>query len=168
MASQTALNEKNLETLGAARLEELLIEISTGDAAAKRRVHLELAGAESTAEAAREVRKRLTSIAKSRSFVDWQKRQALVADLEGQRRAIVDHIARADPNEALELIWRFMALATPVFKMCDHSSGTVSAVFREACGDLGASPKQRSRNRKRLPTWHSAFSKTTAMDSMTD
>lgn len=47
MASKKTLNAKNLEALGAQRLAELLIEISTGDAAAKRRLRLELAGAES-------------------------------------------------------------------------------------------------------------------------
>ena len=138
MASKTTLNAKNLEALGATRLAELLIEISAGDANAKRRLRLELAGAESPAEAAREIRKRLASIAKSRSFVDWQGRRALVKDLDSQRRAIMEQIAKADPAEALELMWRFMALATPVFERCDDSSGTVSSVFHEACGDLGA------------------------------
>lgn len=38
MASKTTLNAKNLETLGAERLAELLIEISTGSAVAKRRL----------------------------------------------------------------------------------------------------------------------------------
>ncbi len=61
MASKTTLNAKNLETLGAERLAELLVEISTGSAMAKRRLRLELAGAQSPKEAGREVAKRLTS-----------------------------------------------------------------------------------------------------------
>ena len=61
MASKKTLNAKNVEALGAQRLAELLIEISNGDAAAKRRLRLELAGAESSAEVAKEVRKRLTT-----------------------------------------------------------------------------------------------------------
>ena len=36
MASKTTLNATNLEALGARRLAELLIELSTGDAAAKK------------------------------------------------------------------------------------------------------------------------------------
>ena len=72
MASNKTLNAKNLEALGAARLAELLLEISTGNAAAKRRLRLELVGAESPREVAKEIRKRLTTIARSRSFVDWQ------------------------------------------------------------------------------------------------
>lgn len=45
MASMTTLNAKNLEALGAERVAELLIEISTGSAMAKWRLRLELAGA---------------------------------------------------------------------------------------------------------------------------
>ena len=136
MASKTTLNAKNLEALGAERLAELLVEISTGDAAIKRRLRLELASAQSPKEVAREVRKRLTSLARSRSFVDWQTRKALVNDLETQRRAIVDKVAPEDPTEALDLMWRFTELAESVFDRCDDSSGTVIGVFHDACADL--------------------------------
>ena len=137
MASKTTLNAKNLETLGAERLAELLIEISTGSAVAKRRLRLELAGAQSPKEAAREVAKRLTSIARARSFVNWQNRKPLVTDLESQLRAIKEQIAPADPTEALALTWRFMQIATPLFERCDDSSGIVIGVFHDACALLG-------------------------------
>jgi len=137
MASKTTLNAKNLEALGAERLAQLLIEVSTGNAAAKRKLRLALAGAQSPREAAREITKRLTSIARARSFITWKNRKALVTDLETQRRAIVEQIAPADPDEALALMWRFMALATPVFERCDDSSGTVIGIFHQACADLG-------------------------------
>jgi hypothetical protein len=90
MAAKTALSAKNLEKLGAERLAELLIEISTGNAAARRRLRLELAGAQSPAELAKEVRRRLATIARSRSFVDWRGIRLLADDLETQRLAIVD------------------------------------------------------------------------------
>ena len=45
MASTKTLNAKNLEMLGAERLAALLIEVSTGNSVAKRRLRLELAGA---------------------------------------------------------------------------------------------------------------------------
>ena len=137
MASKTTLNARNLESLGAPRLAELLIELSTGDAAAKRRLRLELVGTGSTEDVAREIRKRLTTIAKSRSYVDWQKRKALVKDLKMQLQAIVEQVAKTDPAEALELMWRFLGLANSVFERCDDSSGTVSAVFEQAVTDLG-------------------------------
>ncbi len=137
MASKKALNTKNLEALGAQRLAELLIEISTGNAAAKRRLRLELAGGAGPAEVAREVRKRLATIRRSRSFVDWQNRRALVEDLEIQRRAIAEQVAKTDAVEALDLMWRFMELANSIFARCDDSSGRVINVFHTAGTDLG-------------------------------
>jgi hypothetical protein len=136
-AAKTALNAKNLETLGAQRLAELLIEISTGNAAAKQRLRLELAGAQSPAELAKEVRRRLATIARSRSFVDWQGIRSLADDLEAQRRAIVETVARKDPGEGLDLLWRFMGLAPSVLDRCDDSNGTVISVFHDTCSAIG-------------------------------
>jgi len=112
VASRKTLNARNLEALGAQRLAELLIEVSTANAAVKRRLRLELAGAQSPSDVSKEVRKRLATIARSRSFIDWQNRRTLVEDLESQRRAIVNQVAKADLAEALELTWRFMALCS--------------------------------------------------------
>ena len=137
MASKKTLNAKNLEALGAERLAELLIEISTGDAAAKRRLRMELAATQGPADLAKEVRKRLTTIARSRSFVDWRGVRSLANDLDTQRRAIVETLAKADPKEALDLLWRFMALVRPIFERCDDGGGTVIGIFHEACNDIG-------------------------------
>ena len=82
MASKKALNARNLEALGAERLAELLIEISTGRSAARRLLRLELAGAEGTAELASEVRHRLAAIGRSRAILDWRKTRDLVDDLQ--------------------------------------------------------------------------------------
>ena len=136
MASKKTLNAKNLEALGARRLAEVLIEVSLGNAAIQRHVRLELAGAQGPEEVAKEVRKRLTTLARSRTFVDWQNRKALVGDLEAQRRAI-NEVARTNCPEAVELMWRFMALANSVCERCDDSSGTVIGIFHGACQDLG-------------------------------
>jgi hypothetical protein len=137
VAAGTAVNAKNLEALGAVRLAELLVEISAGDAATKRRLRLELAAAKSPVEVAKEVRKRLTTIGRSRSFVDWQGIRSLASDLDTQRRAIVETVAKIDPTEALGLLWRFMALAPTVFDRCDDSNGAIGDVFHQACLDLG-------------------------------
>jgi hypothetical protein len=150
LASKKTLNAKNFEALGAERLAGLLIEISSSSAAAKRRLRLELAGAESPGEVAREVRKRLTTIARSRSFVDRQNRRALVDDLETQRRAIIEQVAKADPVEALDLLWRFLALGNSIFERCDDSSGTVIGIFHHACEYLGEIAKAAKTDRKQL------------------
>ena len=138
MAAKTTLNAKNLETLGLARLAELLIEISTGNAVAKRHLRLALAGAQSPSELIGEIKKRLTTVARSAAWIDWRKRKALVSDLESQRRAIVEQVGPYDAAEATELLWRFLELANPVFGRCDDGSGEVIAVFHEAVQDIGA------------------------------
>lgn len=137
MASKKTLTAENLEALGAKRLAELLMDFAEADAATNRRLRLELAAREAPETVAAEVRKRLGQIGRARSFVDWRKVRDLAADLEAQRRAIVDQVAKIDPAEALELMWRFMELAESVHERCDDSNGLIGDVFRGACRDLG-------------------------------
>ncbi len=137
MPSETTLNTKNLAALGAERLAELLLDVTTGDAAAKRRLRLELV-TRSGGDAASEIRKRLVSIAKSRSFVDWRKVKELARDLEAQREAITAHVAPARPDEALDLLWRMLEMAPSIYDRCDDSNGTIGSVMASARDDLGA------------------------------
>jgi len=41
-------------------------------------------------------------------------------------------VAKSDPVEALDLLWRFLALGNSVFARCDDSSGTVIGIFHNA------------------------------------
>ncbi|MBU2487202.1 MAG: hypothetical protein KKG78_19165 [Alphaproteobacteria bacterium] len=141
MAPKTTLNAKNLEAIGTARLAELLIEISTGSAAHKRRLRMELAGNQGGAEVAREVRKRLVSISRARTFINWRKVKALRKDLETQRMAIVETLAADDPAEAFELIWQFLALGDSIFARSDDGSGSLIESFHQACTDAGVIAK---------------------------
>ena len=138
MASKTTLNAKNLESLGVQALAALLLEISTGSAAAKRRLRLALAGGQGALAAAAEISKRLTTIARARSTVTYKRRKALVDDLQTQLGAIVDEVAPADPALAVDLLWRFLALANGVLDRCEDSNGAVMAVFHQASAQLGA------------------------------
>lgn len=137
MASGKTLNAANLEALGAARLADLLIEVSKGNAAAQRRLRLALAGSAGAAEAARAIAKRLGSIARARTWLDWQKVKPFMAELEAQRRAILDLVAPSDPREAFELIWRLAGCAEGVLARSDDGSGRLSAAFQAAVRDLG-------------------------------
>ncbi len=137
MAAKTTLNAKNLESLGAGRLAELLLELATGNAAAKRKLRLALAGEASPRELAVQVRKRLVSIGKAKSFIDWQKRKVFTDELDTQRRAI-SRLAAADPKEALELAWQLLALAPGVYRRTDDGNGAIDAVFTATVADLGA------------------------------
>ena len=142
-ATKRALNARNLDALGAERFVELLIEISKSRPVARRLLRLELAGAEGTAELAREVRKRLTTIRRSRAFIDSQKRRDLVDELAILRKVVVDRIAGEDAAEALDLMWQFMGLANRILDRCWHGDETVAgAVNADDLGDIAcaASP----------------------------
>ena len=136
MAGKRTLNAKNLQTLGAAALAELLIEVSAGNAVIQRRLRLALAAAGGADGAAQEVRKRLSSIARSTTFIDSAKRKALLADLEAQQQAISGPIATADPALAVELQVRLLELSEGVLDRCSDSTGAVIGLFQRGVDAL--------------------------------
>ena len=137
MASKRTLNAKNLEALGAAVLAELLIEVSGGNAVIQRRLRLALAAGEGFEGVVQEVRKRLTAIDRSSTFLDSDKRKALVSDLEAQLQAITGPIASGDAKQAFDLLWRFLELYEGVLERCTDSTGVVIGVFERAAEQLG-------------------------------
>jgi hypothetical protein len=68
--------------------------------------------------------------------VDLRCIRPLADDLEARRHGI-ETVAKTDPTEALDLLWRLMALASSVFERCDDSNGTVVGVCHAACSDIG-------------------------------
>ena len=133
-----AVAADNLVQLGAERLAEFLLELADEQPAIKRRLRFELAGEAGGEMIAAEMTKRITTLRSARSFVDWQKRADFVRDLDLTRTTIVERVGQLRPDLALDLMWRFMALAEPVINRVDDSNGAVGAVFHSACEDLGA------------------------------
>jgi len=130
--SKKTLNKANLADLGVDRLADLLIEVSQGSADIKRRLRLELSYNLGTTELAHEVRKRLASLRKSKSFVSWRKRKALVRDLNTQVEMIVNKIAPGDAITAFDLLWQFIELAPSLYERADDRRGVIGEVFRSA------------------------------------
>ena len=104
MAKRKTLSTDTLQALGAAHLAALLMDIAEGDAALKRRLRMEIAG---PAQAAAEVHKRIASLKRAKSYIEWNKTKALVVDLETQLGAITGKVAPLAPAEALDLLWRW-------------------------------------------------------------
>ncbi len=137
MASDKTLNTKNLAALGAERLAGLLLELADDDAATKRQLRLELASHAGGDDVAAEIRKRLATIAKSKSFVDWRKIRPLAKELQAQRVAIMKHVASTKPREALDLLWRLLDMAPSLYERCDDSNGTIGNIMDETLENLG-------------------------------
>ena len=129
MAPKKTVTLENLVALGPERLAAILVDLADADAEVKRRLRLELAAQVGGDSIAAEIGKRITTLKNARSFVDWQKRRDFVKDLDLQRTMIVERVAQTRPDLALDLMWRFMALAEPVINRVDDSNGSVGDVF---------------------------------------
>jgi hypothetical protein len=132
-----ALTSQTLIALGPERLAELLLELAGSDPAIKRRIRLAVANATSPQDAVAQVRQRLGTIGRSRSFLERQQRRAVLQELTLQLEAITGPIAQAEPAAARELLWQFLELGNNVLGRCDDSSGLLGDVFRQAMAQLG-------------------------------
>lgn len=137
MAKKPALNVGNLEKLGSPKLAEMLFSAADGNPSLKRNLNralsLHAGGAELVAS---ELRRRITSLRRARSFIDWNKRNTFARDLELDRQAIVGEVGRERPDLAVDLLWDFIGVAGSVFERVDDSTGVVQDVFRQAAFDL--------------------------------
>ncbi|MBX3480139.1 MAG: hypothetical protein KF842_07040 [Caulobacter sp.] len=135
--SKKTLNAANLESLGAPRLAALMMEITEGQAAIKRRLRLELAGEAGPEDLAGELDKRMAAIAEKRTRITWRRYGEFTREFRQLRAAIAGPMAELNPFVALELLWRLIALAEPVMDRVDDSKGEVEAVLQAAVADLG-------------------------------
>ncbi|NEK23877.1 hypothetical protein GV827_15890 [Sulfitobacter sp. JBTF-M27] len=130
--SKKALNKQNLVALGADRLADLCLELGEGSAEIKRRLRLELTHAAGPEALAHEVRKRIATIRRSTSYVEWNRTRPLIRDLDTQLTMIADKIAPGAPDTAFDLLWQFVELAPSVYERTDDSNGSIGDIFRDA------------------------------------
>ena len=132
-AAKGSLNANNLEALGAARLAELLIVVCEGNNASKRLLRLALAEHKGPLEMARELRKRLASIARAGSLLDDHQRDELLR----QRLAICGPIADHDAARAVDLLWEVLELSGGLIERCDARDAELRNWFHQASAALG-------------------------------
>lgn len=135
MASPKTVNAKNLEDLGAPRLANLLLEVTEGDAEMRRRLRMELMAVQSPELLEKEVAKRLSTIARSKSELSLSQQRKLLKDLENQRRLIVDQIGPRKADTALSLIWQLLDLSEAVLYRCVEDPRRLIVFFRQVHQD---------------------------------
>lgn len=140
--AKAKLDIKKLEALGVERLAKILLDLSSTNIAVKRHLLIEVASHAGPGELASIIRKRIAAYARSQSFVDWQGIRKLAHELDQLRKMIVETLADISPQDALDMLWRFMTLARQIYERCDDSNGYVSHVFQTACQDFGALAKR--------------------------
>jgi len=110
-----ALNAETLESLGARRLAELLMDATQGDPALARSLRLVLASADGGGRLASEVEKRLRTIGRSRGFLDWDKVRPLARELDSLRETIAGPLAAANPEAAVAQMRLLLSLGNDAF-----------------------------------------------------
>ena len=125
MARGKALTAEELAKLGAKQLATLLVEACENDPQLRRRIEIVLATKRGPDELEGTLAKRIMSLSRARTFIDWREVAKLEADLAILRDGIVTQLGAEDPRSASELMWRLLAAAKPTFERVDDSSGKV-------------------------------------------
>jgi hypothetical protein len=142
MVTNRKLTIETLTKLGADKLAELLITEAAGNRRLKQTLSLATSTQDGPAALGAILRRRLVTLAKSRSMLPYDKCRELIAELDGLRTTIIETIATKDSRLAFELLWEFLELHPSILERVDDSSGRVGSVFRMACDDLGPLAQQ--------------------------
>ena len=137
MARTRSFAPEALASLGAEALAQVLIAHAGTDPILRKKLIMLLASTEGPGKLAAEIDKRIKTIGRSRSFVDWEKRKLLVQELDYLRTTIATRMAAQDRERAIELMWDFLGIADTVLKRMGDGIGAVEEIFGAAMEDLG-------------------------------
>ncbi len=110
MVTDRKLTIETLTKLGARKLAELLITEAAGNRRLKQTLNSATSTQDGPAALGAIVRRRLVTLAKSRSMLPYDKGRELIAELDGLRTTIIETIAPKDSRLAFELLWEFLEL----------------------------------------------------------
>lgn len=132
MARKPTVNLEALIALGVDRLAALVLEATERDSAFKKIVVAALAGTKGPDAVAALIDRRLASLEKARSFVEWDKAKTFAADLASLTSSIVTELTGAAPRLAFDRLVRFVATHPKVFDRIDDSYGRVQGIYDDA------------------------------------
>src|SRR5688572_32708289 len=101
MARTKSLTQEALLQLGPEKLARLILDEVGDNTPFKRIVTAALASTKGPEAIAAVIDRRLSALERARASIDWDKRKALIVDLQATRRTITDELASADPSLAI-------------------------------------------------------------------
>lgn len=141
MARKPVLSVDKLTDLGADKLAQLVLDEAERNAGFRRQVKAALAGKSGPEAIAKLIDRRLSGLARAKSFIEWDKARAYADDLRSLTDKITAELGPAAPALAIDRLLRFIATHEQVFERVDDSSGRVQDVYYQAIhatGDLAA------------------------------
>lgn len=142
MARKPALSTDKLKDLGTDKLAQLVLEEAERNAGFRRQVKAALAGKSGPEAIAKLIDRRLSGLARAKSFIEWDKARAFADDLRSLTDTVTSELGPGAPALAIDRLLRFIATHEQVFERVDDSSGRVQDVYYQAIhatGDLAAS-----------------------------
>lgn len=137
MARKPELSQETIEKLGLERLSRLVLEAAGRDTGFRKLLKAALAGLKGPQAIAAIVDRRLSALAKARSFIDWHKARVFREDLSATLAIITGELAEASPTLAADRLVSFVLTHNDVFARCDDSSGAIQTVYHTAVEGLG-------------------------------
>jgi hypothetical protein len=134
--AKQALNADNLKSLGAPRLAALLMDLTAGNANAKRRLRLDLAARMGPEAVAKLARSRLGALARAETRIASKQVAGLQADLKAHLEIIGATAGKENPTLAMELLWLVIQATASIRERVLFDPG-VYDVQREAVQQLG-------------------------------
>ena len=137
MARAKQITAEKLQRLGARRLAEILDEHAGVDAILRRKLTIALAALDGGDKLGVTLEKRIHTIGRSRSFLDWEKGRELAKEIDHLRTTVAGPLAERDARLAAEHMWDVVGLADPALTRIYGSAQAAVEVFEAAIEDLG-------------------------------
>jgi hypothetical protein len=132
MARKPDLSTDKLKELGADKLAQLVLGEAERNAGFRRQVKAALAGKSGPEATAKLIDRRLSGLARAKSFIEWDKARAFADDLRSLIDTITSELGPVAPALAIDRLLRFIATHEQVFERVDDSSGGVQDVYYQA------------------------------------
>lgn len=114
-----------------------MLDEAERNAGFRRQVKAALAGKSGPVAIAKLVDRRLSGLARARSFIEWDKARAFADDLRSLTDTLASELGAAAPALALDWLLRFIATHEQVFERVDESSGRVQDIYCQAVAATG-------------------------------
>jgi hypothetical protein len=137
MARAKQVTADKLERLGVQRLAAILEEHACADAILRRKLNLALSELEGGDKLAATLEKRIHTIRRSRSSLDWEKGRELAMEIGHLRATIAGPLAERDARLAAERMWDLVGIADAMLARIHGNAQAVVEAFKAAIEDLG-------------------------------
>jgi flagellin-specific chaperone FliS len=137
MARAKQITADKLERLGGQRLVQILEEHAGADAILRRKLALALSALDGSDKLAVALEKRIHTIGRSRSSLDWEKGRELAKEIDHLRSTVAGPLAERNARLAAERMWDLVGIADAVLTRIHGSAQAAVEVFEAAIEDLG-------------------------------